>query len=754
MGLKELEFQDYLEILWRRKWWLILPFVVGTGIAVVYSHSLPPVYRSSTLILVESQKIPTSYVSSTITFSMQERLNTLKQQITSRTKLEGIIKQFGLYKKELESAAASQQDPVDRLKATVKKVLVTFGLYKQQASVALNPQVIPEEFVDRMRGNIEVKVEGGANSAFTVAYQGKDPHIVMQVTNTLAALFIEENLKVRERLAKGTSEFLELQLREAAQILEKQESALKEFRKQHIGTLPGQMDANLKTLDRLQLELQATGDALRNAVDRKMFYERRRIESPAETEPEPDITLQANPTQTKPDPLEVELGELKRELARLQTQFKDNYPDVIALKKRIRETEAQLPARSSISEPARQTQRSRTQKSPAQVQTRPQTQDEAIEAEIKSLQERRDKVANLIKEYEQRVENTFANEQNVLGLTRDYLTSQKNYDSLLNKKFDAKLSENLEKQQQGEQFRILDPANLPTLPYKPNRPKIVLLGSVLSGGVGAGLVFLLEYLQAVFRKPEDFHGIVEVPILVTIPRYKITLPHQEYHLTAVEESDSMVTEQYRILYTKISDWIENKAKKVFAISSAMPGDGKTVTALNLAIVTARDFGKKTLLLEGDFRRPSMSLYLKVELEDGLVDLLLSETDIQSTLIPFADTLIPFANDNLSVLPAVKSVKNSIGLLSSRRMQELLETVKKQYDVILIDAPPVLPLADMGLFEKVVDGIVLVVRAEGTPRGALLRAIDTLATHKLVGIVLNGMRQSRSSSYYPYVYKKT
>src|SRR2546421_3154311 len=178
---------------------------------------------------------------------MQERLNTLKQQITSRTKLEGIIKKFGLYQKEVESPAAGQQDLVERLKATAQKVLAPFGLHKQQASGTLNPQIIPEEFVNRMRGNIEVKVEGSGNSAFTVAYQGRDPYIVMQVTNALAALFIEENLKVRERLAKDTSEFLERQLQEAKQRLEEQESALKEYRRQHMGALPGQMEAYLKT---------------------------------------------------------------------------------------------------------------------------------------------------------------------------------------------------------------------------------------------------------------------------------------------------------------------------------------------------------------------------------------------------------------------------------------------------------------------------------------------------------------------------
>src|SRR5574341_1422686 len=192
-----LQLQDYLEILWRRKWWLILLFVVGTGVAVVYSYVLPPIYRSSTLILVEAQKIPTSYVSPTITYSMQERLNTLKQQITSRTKLEGIAKRFGLYKKELESASAGQQDMVDRLRAKVKEMLAIFGLYKQKNPIALDPQVIPEEFVNHMRDNIEVKVEGSANSAFTVVYYGRDPQTVMRSEEHTSELQSPTNLVCR-----------------------------------------------------------------------------------------------------------------------------------------------------------------------------------------------------------------------------------------------------------------------------------------------------------------------------------------------------------------------------------------------------------------------------------------------------------------------------------------------------------------------------------------------------------------------------
>jgi succinoglycan biosynthesis transport protein ExoP len=757
--------QDYLEIFWRRKWWLILPFIVGTSITLLYSYSLPPVYRSSTLILVEPQQVPTSYVSSTITYSMQERLNTIKPQILSRTNLERIAREFALYEKEVASGVARQEGvggPRQAMMAKAQEILMALSLYEKKPSVVLDPQTIPEEFIDGMRKRITVEVVGrGNNEAFTITFEGREPHTVMQVTNTLASLFIEENLKVRERLAEETSEFLDLQLKEAQAQLEKQERSLQEFKKEHMGMLPEQMDVNLKALDRLQLELQSLNEAIRNAEERSRTMDHMQLEMLTLSEAITNTGEQNGNVHSTTDNSvrdEPELERLKKELAQLQLQFNDNYPDVIALKRRINATWTPPAPKSTVSEPARQTQSASLQESRLALQLRMglQTQLQTMKSEIISLIEKRDGVANLIKEYQKKIDNTFTNAQQLMSLNRGYELSQSNYQSLLSKKLNAKLSENLEKKQKGERFRIIDPAHTPERPYKPNVPKIVLFGSVSSGGIGVGLVLLLEYLKGVFRKPEDLEGVVDVPILATIPRYKTTLQYQEYYLTTLEESDSLVTEQYRILYTQINSLVEQKTKKVFAISSAMPGDGKTVTALNLAVVIARDFGKKTLLLEGDFRKPSLSLYLKVTLEEGLVDLLLSKTDMRASLIPFADTLIPFADDHLSVLPAVKSVQNATGLLSSRRTQELLEMVKEQYDVILIDAPPILPLADMGLLEKVVDGIVLVVRAERTPRNALVRAIDTLATAKLVGIVLNDMQPMRSLSYYPYpyAYKKT
>jgi Mrp family chromosome partitioning ATPase len=156
------------------------------------------------------------------------------------------------------------------------------------------------------------------------------------------------------------------------------------------------------------------------------------------------------------------------------------------------------------------------------------------------------------------------------------------------------------------------------------------------------------------------------------------------------------------------------------------------------------------VLEGDFRRPSIPQYLKVELEEGLVDILSSKSDFQSTMVPVANTLVPFADDNLTVLPAVRRTQSSTSLLSSPRMRDLFDVLREQYDFILIDSPPILPLSDMNIFEEVVDGIIMIVRAESTARDAVTKALDTLGTEKVLGIVLNDVRQA--FSYYQFNYQ--
>lgn len=724
----DLTLQDYIEIFWRRKWWFILPSIVGTLLAILLSYSLPPIYRSSTLILVEPQKVPQSYVSPTVTSPVEDRLNTISQQILSRTNLERIIKEFGLYEKDDAVLSASSEG----LKEKLKQLLASFNLYDYDPLEVSKWE--PERYVERMRAAIEIKVMGGSRkNAFTVAFTGREPETVMQVTSALASLFIEENLKVRERQAEGTSEFLANELAVAERELRVLEGRLKEFKERHRGALPEQLDANLRTLDRLQLELQNVGEALRSAEDRRVFYQQQLKGAMANQTP--GIVV-----QPPSNPLGAELRTLKSELARLQAQFHDQYPDIVVLKKRIHETEKRLVREGPLETPVEvNTTNNSNRFSQGHIQLR------TLGVEISSLKQRQNQILNVSKEYERRIEETYDNELKILTINRDYNISKANYEALLAKRLNAKMSYNLEKRQKGEQFRVLDPANLPKKPFKPNRVKIILIGNFISAAIGVALILLLEYLNPYFHRPEDFDGTLEYPVLVTIPS-NVGLHNGYDQLISVDRPDSVITEQYRILYAKLHELQKEKSQKVFAISSSLQGEGKTLTALNLAVVIARDFGKRTLLLEGDFKAPAISRYLKAELESGLVDLLLGKDDIQSTLIPFADTLIPFADDNLSLLPAVKSVRNSSGLLSSQRMRDLLETLREQYDIILIDAPPILPLSDMQIFEEVVDGILMVVRAEKTPRDALSKAVHTLQTDKIAGIVLNDFQQPLPEAY--------
>ena len=736
------DFQAYVHLLLARKWWLILAFVLGTTCAAVYGNWLPPLYRASTLILVEPQHISTAYVSSTVTSTVQERLSTISQQILSRTNLERIILQFHLYQRHSTTGSRSTASGTAQryLRELLgPRIMQVISRFVPSFDYSVPPM---EVLVDRMRQEIEVKVMGG-NNAFSITYVGADPLIVMKVTNILASLFIDENLRLREQQAEGTSEFLATEHAEAKKELEKQERALKEFKEKHMGALPEQMTANLRTLDRLQVELQTINDALKNTEDRKILYQAQL------TDLERQIArLQPGTTpDTGTTSLILRMESLKEELARLQAQYKENYPDIGLLKKQIRELEAQLVRGEAVEHVAHSSATSSLTPIGPVFTTQRQAinaQLQAINAEISALRTKQSRTAALIKDYEHKVEITFANEQLLLDLSRDYDMSRQNYQALLQKRLNAQISENLEKRQKAEQFRIVDPAKVPEKPVKPDRVKIVLLGSLLSLGVGGGLIVLRDFLKPSYRRPEDLQESVPLPVLATIPAHD-TAPHTDQPLIIQQQSDSLIAEQYRLLYTRIIAATAGKPQTVFAISSAIEGEGKTLTSLNLALTAARDFGRQTLVIEGDFRHPTFRTYLGINSPVNLMDVLLNKANLPSSLITFD-------HPNLTILPFGPSIKNSATILSSQEFVDLLIRLRERYELIIIDSPPILSLPDMPIIEQLADAILLVVRANTTPRDAVVKGIQSLGTQKLLGIIFNRV-QSSISSYYRRGYSR-
>ncbi len=483
-------FLPYIEIVLRRKWMIISIVVATTIIGAIAANIMQPYYRSSTMILVEKQQVSEAYVTPTDQTPFNQRLSTISQQIISRTNLEKIVDRFNLARKPHVSAPMR---------------LVNSMLGRNYDEAALK-----EAAVQNTARNIKIDVIGDrkAGDAFSVTYTGTNPQTTMEITNALASLFIEKNLKAREQYVEGTSDFLSGELTSAKKGLEKQEKAIRSFKEKNMGSLPQQLDANLRTLDRIEHERDAVNAELRNAEDKKILLETQLGQ------------VVPGATGGEISPLALELAKLQQQLVALRAQYKDNYPDIISTRQRIRDIKETLAASNKASKEGVQTQ---TEYSMEQSNPEIYNSLVTVKSQIAALKQRLAEIKSQTALYEKRVEETPANEQKLADLSRDYDISLTNYQALLSKKLNARLSENLEKRQKGERFLVLDSANLPERPFKPNKESVTAMGTMAGVGISAALIFLLEFLNPVFRKPTEVENVLDLPVLTSIPRFSTGL---------------------------------------------------------------------------------------------------------------------------------------------------------------------------------------------------------------------------------------
>ena len=483
--------RGYAAVLFRHKYWILLMLVLGSVSAFLLFRYLPKVYLSTTLILVEDQKVPEDYVRSAVSGTVEDRLSTIQQQIFSRAFLRKTIEKLGLYK-----------DHPKRLSS--------------------------EAVIEQMRKNIEIRTIGERNvDAFSLSFRSPDPVVAMKVADELASLFIEENLKVREQLVEGTTEFLDSELAQVKEALEKQEKRIGEYKRQHMGELPQEVEANLRALDRYQNEIQSLHLAERSLEDRRILLERS-----LEFAQNQSVALAASeirmPDRPLLSPLAQRLIERKNMLASLQSEYRETYPDIIALKSEIASLEEALRSNNAeqpegeVSEgPVASTMGSiETQQAVSPFVSDIQEKIVASEFELRRLKEREETVRQQIALLERRVQNMPVREQEMMLLTRDYENTRQGYEALLAKKINAKVAENLEKRQKGEQFRVVDPANLPEWPVSPD-PLLFGVGGPLAGlALGVGIAFLMETLHVFIRKPEAIERVIGIPVFAAIPDFQ------------------------------------------------------------------------------------------------------------------------------------------------------------------------------------------------------------------------------------------
>jgi len=520
---------DYLALIKRRKKYILIPFVSIFLTFTIVAFALPPIYKSSCTILIEGQQVPSDFIRSTVNSFAEQTIQLITQQIQSRSKLLEIINQLNLYA-DL------------RNKKTIEEIIE-----EMRRSIQL------KMISTKMSGNQNDK-STSATIAFSLSFEGKDPEKVQKVTDLLASLYLEENLKTRERRAKTTSEFIEAELKNLNESITQLETKIAQFKEKHFLDLPEMRQTNLQMVQSLERELANVQQQIENVESRKVYLEG--LLSTVEPYLSEDgkassenaslakqklialytdyLTMEGSLSEKHPDMIRIKkqiksleqevsfkdalevkqqkLRELKAELAAKKAVFSAGHKDVVTLTKTIEHLENDIAQMTKEEPVARKI--IEAPRNPAYVNIT--TQIETARLELESLKKNRIALQEKIMDYQKRLEMAPQVELEYKLLTRDYDNARSRYQETLNKLMEARTSEALEKNQKAERLTILDPAFYPEKPYKPNRLAIVLIGFVLALGAGVGCASIREYTDRAIYSEAALAAISRKPTLAVI----------------------------------------------------------------------------------------------------------------------------------------------------------------------------------------------------------------------------------------------
>ncbi|CAN5519468.1 hypothetical protein BH10ACI4_BH10ACI4_01510 [soil metagenome] len=474
LGHRTLTTEDYLNIL-KKRWWIVaIPAAILAIAGFAATFFVVPVYTSQTLVLIEQQKVPDNYVKPVVSEDLNARLASMQEQILSRSRLQPIIERFNLY-------------PGMGMDGRIDKV---------RKDIAIKP--------------IESQIaRTGGLPGFFISFQARDAQTAQQVCGEITSLFISENLHAREQSAEGTMEFLKQQLSDAKRSLDEQDAKMANFQRTYAGKLPGEEGTNMNMLTTLSTQLDAATQALSRMELDKGYAESMLSAQTRE--------LPSSPEQQRVQPLaqQTELQSLLAQEADLRTRYTEDYPDVVTVRRKIKEL------RAAMAKP--QPAPSASAAVPAAPKGPEPMNIVQLRAQIRGMdqmitQKRRDQgqIQNQMRLYQERVSSSPAVQEEFKQITRDYQTAQAFYTDLLGKMNQSKMATDLERRQQGEQFKLMDAPNLPDGPSFPKR------GVFVGGGLGAGMmlglliVAIIEFMDTAMRSERDIWAFTKLPTLAVI----------------------------------------------------------------------------------------------------------------------------------------------------------------------------------------------------------------------------------------------
>jgi polysaccharide chain length determinant protein (PEP-CTERM system associated) len=478
LGDRKLDLDQYVAILKRRLWWIAVPTILLTVLSYSGSFLIPKSYTSVTLVLIERQRVANELLKPVADEELNERLATMREQILSRARLQPILERFGLFPSEV--GKTPMEDLLDKMRRmiSITGVRADFGSHN------------------------------GGVPGFYITFTAQDPHLAQLVCGEITSIFMQENLLASKQSAQGTTDFLTSQLDDARRQLDDQDAKLAAFKEQHLGQLPGQEQTNLSVVTTLNAQLDMANQAVYRAQQDETFAELLLAQQLA--------SRSASRSGKDNESLEQRLRDLESRLITLEGTYTSEYPDVVRTQHDIAQVEKQLADAASSPVNDDLANGKPSQSDPPEIQ-RIRLQIRQLDALKLAKAKEQDELQKQLRSNRTRMQMSPIIEQQYKALTRDYETAQHSYDDLLAKRTQSVVAANLVREQQGAQFRVMDPPNLPEKPSNPNRPAFAFAG--LAGGMAFGfsLAFLCEMADKTIRTDQDVTFYLKLPVLAQMP---------------------------------------------------------------------------------------------------------------------------------------------------------------------------------------------------------------------------------------------
>ncbi|MDT5060825.1 MAG: polysaccharide biosynthesis transport protein [Acidobacteriota bacterium] len=725
--------RDYMAVVLKRKWLILSLVVVVTSLVTIQMYRQPPIYEAETTIQIEQK--------SSIVKTKELILNTGNDPTYWNTQLK--LLENPQLARQVIVALDLQNNPAflegqanSGLLASLRRLF--FGDKPAPAHIDTTKvpvvdsqtvkadQLTPEQleqlepYEDTLRANLIVEpVE--KTSLVTIRYHHSNPEIAKKVADTLAQVFIFNDLQRTNIGEMKASENLANQIAELQSKIQQDQDLLLKYKKANsipISATPG-VDITAVRVNTYSAQLLAAEDDAKKA---KAAYDA----ALSSTDPWSIPEVQADTFVQK---LREKIGDLKEKRTVLLQTYTQDWPGVKTIEEQIKQVESELDKR------------------PREVSTSLKLRYDAALAREKKLNQ------DYIHERgaaQQQGEAAI----DIGSLTQQIETNKQLFNTLFQKQKELEITSN----DSAGNVTIATPARLPRAPIGPARSRNIIVAFLLSLGIGVGLAFLLDYLDDTLKSVEDVDRYIHLPALALIPalrndrallKGKNAAPSDGKESTAlalIEDVRSPVTEAYRHLRTSLLLSSAGQPPKTILVTSSQPSEGKTTTAVNTAVILAQT-GAEVLIIDCDLRRPRVHTHFNISNARGVTNYLSGETNTDDLLQPY-DKL-----PSLKIMPSGPVPPNPAELLSSDEMRKLLNTVSERFTHIIIDSPPAISFTDASILSTMTDGVMLVVHGGKSSRAVVRRAKQQLldvGAH-IYGVVLNNVKLEGNNSYYYYGY---